>query len=61
MNALIVYAHPETTSFSAALKDFSDTAALISNLDLGISADTVVAHLAGRAGDAGLDAVAVSA
>jgi hypothetical protein len=33
-----------------ALKDFSDTAAVISNLDLVISIDTSVAHLAGALG-----------
>jgi hypothetical protein len=33
--------------FGDALKNFSDTAALISNLDLMISVDTSVAHLAG--------------
>ena len=33
--------------FGDALENFSDTAALISNLDLVISVDTSVAHLAG--------------
>ena len=33
--------------FGHELKDFSDTAAVISHLDLVISVDTVVAHLAG--------------
>ena len=33
--------------FGNEIKDFSDTAALISNLDLIISVDTSVAHLAG--------------
>jgi len=36
--------------FSISLKDFSHTAALISNLDLVISIDTSVAHLAGALG-----------
>ena len=35
---------------SAGLKDFSDTAALIMNLDLVITVDTSVAHLAGALG-----------
>jgi hypothetical protein len=35
---------------SAGLNDFSDTAALIANLDLVISVDTSVAHLAGALG-----------
>ena len=33
--------------FGEALKDFSETAALIANLDLVICVDTSVAHLAG--------------
>ena len=32
--------------FGNELKDFSDTAALVSNLDLVVSVDTSVAHLA---------------
>ena len=35
---------------ATALEDFSDTAALISQLDLVISVDTSVAHLAGALG-----------
>ena len=36
--------------FDAELKDFSDTAALIELMDLVISVDTSVAHLAGAMG-----------
>lgn len=36
-----------SSSTSGELKNFSDTVALISNLDLVISVDTGVAHLAG--------------
>jgi len=37
----------ELTDFTQDLNDFADTAALIENLDLVISVDTSVAHLAG--------------
>lgn len=45
-------AHPEVKDMSGALSDFSDTAALVSELDLVISIDTGVAHLAGALGKA---------
>jgi hypothetical protein len=38
------------TFFGDAIKDFSDTAALIDNMDLVITVDTSVAHLAGALG-----------
>lgn len=37
-------------NFSDELKDFSDTAALVDNMDMVISVDTVMAHLAGAIG-----------
>ncbi|MBI5108028.1 MAG: tetratricopeptide repeat protein [Rhodocyclales bacterium] len=42
--------HPEIRSFAAQVKDFGDTAALIESLDLVITVDTSVAHLAGALG-----------
>ena len=40
--------HPQgLTDFTTELSDFANTAALISNLDLVITVDTSVAHLAG--------------
>jgi tetratricopeptide (TPR) repeat protein len=41
---------PEILDFTAQLHDFSDTAALIENLDLVISVDTSTAHLAAAMG-----------
>jgi tetratricopeptide (TPR) repeat protein len=42
--------HPEITHFGALLEDFSDTAALCELMDIVISVDTSVAHLAGTIG-----------
>lgn len=44
-----IAAHPSLPmiDFTADLRDFADTAALVTNLDLVISVDTAVAHLAG--------------
>ena len=41
---------PEIKDFTDQLHDFSDTAALIANLDLVISVDTSTAHLAAALG-----------
>lgn len=41
---------PELIDWTSDLHDFSDTAALVGNLDLVISADTSTAHLAGALG-----------
>jgi tetratricopeptide (TPR) repeat protein len=43
-------ANPHIVHFGAELEDFSDTAALVSLMDLVISVDTSVAHLAGAMG-----------
>jgi hypothetical protein len=41
---------PEVTRYVDELRDFSDTAALVENLDLVISVDTSTAHLTGALG-----------
>jgi tetratricopeptide (TPR) repeat protein len=46
-DAALLATRPDILHFGEALKDFTDTAALISQLDLVISVDTSVAHLAG--------------
>ena len=46
-DADLLQSRSDILHFGHELKDFSDTAALISNLDLIVSVDTSVAHLAG--------------
>src|SRR5215470_451465 len=46
-DAAVLKARSDVLHFGDELKDFSDTAALLSNLDLIISVDTSVVHLAG--------------
>ena len=41
---------PKIVDFTAELRDFADTAALVSALDLVITVDTAIAHLAGALG-----------
>jgi Flp pilus assembly protein TadD len=44
------WAGPEIADLTSDLRDFADTAALVANLDLVITCDTAVAHLAGGLG-----------
>ena len=49
-DAAVLTARPDILHFGEALKDFTDTAALIGALDLVMTVDTSVAHLAGALG-----------
>ncbi|MEP7181889.1 MAG: tetratricopeptide repeat-containing glycosyltransferase family protein [Betaproteobacteria bacterium] len=46
----VLAAHPEITHYEGEFADFADTAALLSLMDLVITVDTSVAHLAGAMG-----------
>jgi hypothetical protein len=46
----VLQAYPDIRHFGEEIRDFADTAALISLVDLVISVDTSVAHLAGAMG-----------
>jgi ADP-heptose:LPS heptosyltransferase len=46
----ILREHPQVTLVGDALADFDDTAAIMASLDLVISSDTSVIHLAGALG-----------
>ena len=49
-DAAIIAARGDILDFGDALNDFTDTAAMMANLDLVIAVDTSVAHLAGALG-----------
>ena len=50
-DAAVLKEHSDILDFGDAFGDFSDTAALMSQLDLVISVDTSIAHLAGALGN----------
>ena len=49
-DAALLQSHPSVVNLGPDLEDFADTAAIVSLLDLVISIDTSVAHLAGALG-----------
>jgi ADP-heptose:LPS heptosyltransferase len=49
-DAAVLHRHPDVVEIGSGLRDFADTAAVISLLDLIVSVDTAVAHLAGALG-----------
>ena len=51
-DAAVLAQQPQIKHFGEQIKDFSDTAALVEQMDLVIAVDTSVAHLAGAMGKA---------
>ena len=49
-DAEMLRGHPQITPLGAEIETFADTAAIVSDLDLVISSDTSVVHLAGALG-----------